>query len=59
MAYNTYDAEQQDRIRRVGKEMRAAAPITNRTVSAPGESKMCKQIKGGPTGSGKSRKAGY
>ena len=29
---DTYDAEQMDRIRRVGKEMRSVAPITTRKL---------------------------
>lgn len=54
---NLYDAEQNDRIRRIGTQMRKAAPITERKFSPPGESKMCKQIKGGtPSGSGKKGK---
>lgn len=54
-----YDAEQVDRIRRVGAQMRKAAPITQRNVSAPGESKMCKQIKGGTPSSSGVKKGSY
>lgn len=30
--HDTYDAEQMDRIRRVGKEMQSVAPITSRSL---------------------------
>lgn len=56
---NLYDAEQNATIKRIGSTMRKAGPITQRKFSAPGESKMCKQIQGGSTGEGKKGKGSY
>lgn len=47
--YQTYDAEQLDRIRRVGSDMTKAAPITSRSLPSI-DSKMNQgPVKGGNT----------
>lgn len=51
---DTYDAEQMDRIRRVGDDMRKAAPITNRKLPKIDSHMNHGPVKGGtPKGSDK------
>jgi hypothetical protein len=45
---DTYGAEQMDRIRRVGKEMRSAAPITSRKLPKIDSKLNQGPVKGGP-----------
>ena len=47
MAYDTYDAEQMDRIRRVGKDMTKAAPITSRKLPSIDSKMNHGPVKGG------------
>ena len=44
---DTYDAEQMDRIRRIGKEMRSAAPITTRKLPSIDSKMNHGPVKGG------------
>lgn len=45
--HDTYDAEQLDRLRRVGDDMRKAAPVTTRSLPKIDSKHNCGPVKGG------------
>ena len=46
--HDTYDAEQLDRLRRIGDDMRKAAPVTTRKLPKIDSKHNCGPVKGGP-----------
>jgi hypothetical protein len=52
----TYDAEQLDRIRRIGSDMTKAGPITSRSLPKIDSKHNCGPVKGGATTMSKSKK---
>ncbi len=46
--HDTYDAEQVDRIRRIGSDMTKAGPITTRKLPNIDSKHNCGPVKGGP-----------
>ena len=56
MTNNAHDAEQIDRIRRIGSDMRKAAPICDNNVKAPKDAPFTKNpVKGGTPAGGKKK----